>query len=592
MKERSRSSLFRRISFIIILVQLMVAVALLLYLTNAIGNFNLSREQVSLKKLTGFLALNQQALTNPDGAEDLLKQAQELDVRLTLIKSDGTVLLDSERNASDMDNHANRPEVIQAMATGTGQATRYSNTLKTELIYFTERIPEKSEEPGSNVMVLRLSRPLAATTAITTELWTALTVAFGGATLVSFISLLLLSRSISKRMQVAVNSAERFAAGDFTRRLNEEGPIEFSELARALNGMAENLDLSISALRVQTSETLAILQSVSDALIALDNDQRILQLNSAALEMFNLRDVDIRGRILQEVILEPSLQKAVKVALELGTRQVAEITFANGSRLAEMVAEPLLDGEGSPIGTVLALEEVTRLRQLERIRSDFAANVSHELRTPITSIAGYAEILEETEDPDLIRKSSEVIIRNVRRLSAIIEDLLSLARLEDPQRKGTLELEPLDVEPIVSAAVHATLEAAKNKNTTIRVDIEGRPQAQGTRPLLEQAIGNLLTNAIKYGDPDGTVIIRASEMPDGMTRISVEDDGPGIDSEHLERIFERFYRVDGSRSRDLGGTGLGLAIVKHIASVIGGEVGVQSRVGIGTTFQITLPSGS
>ena len=192
-----------------------------------------------------------------------------------------------------------------------------------------------------------------------------------------------------------------------------------SGLARSLNGMAEELDSSISALQLQTSEMLAILQSMSNAVIALDREHRIIRLNNASLQMFDLADIDLRGRLLQEVIREPALQEAADTALKSSIRFTAEISFSQSTRIAELVAEPMTDGKGETIGTVVVLEEVTRLRQLERIRTDFAANVSHELRTPITSIGGYAEILQDTDDPDMIRKCADVIVRNTHRLSAI-----------------------------------------------------------------------------------------------------------------------------------------------------------------------------
>ena len=258
-----------------------------------------------------------------------------------------------------------------------------------------------------------------------------------------------LARSIGRQTRRATDAARRFADGDFSGRLREDAADEFRELAVALNAMAGELDSSIDALQVQTSEMFSILQSMSNGLIALDRDQRIIRLNAAALGMFELADVEIRGRLLQEVIREPALQDAVKASLKSGVRHMAEIPFARSTRIAELVAEPLTDGRGVVIGTVILLEEITRLRQLERIRTDFAANVSHELRTPITSINGYAELLQETDDPALVRKCGDVIVRNGQRLSNIIEDLLTLARIEDPERRSVLELEAISIASII-----------------------------------------------------------------------------------------------------------------------------------------------
>ena len=404
-----------------------------------------------------------------------------------------------------------------------------------------------------------------------------------------------LGRSIGRQTRRATDAARRFADGDFSGRLREDAADEFRELAFALNAMAGELDSSIDALQVQTSEMFSILQSMSNGLIALDREQRIIRLNAAALGMFELADVEIRGRLLQEVIREPALQDAVKASLKSGVRHMAEIPFARSTRIAELVAEPLTDGRGVVIGTVILLEEITRLRQLERIRTDFAANVSHELRTPITSINGYAELLQETDDPALVRKCGDVIVRNGQRLSNIIEDLLTLARIEDPERRSVLELEAVSIASIIESVVDSVTNAVTDDDPgspsgpEIIVKIEGDPRVRGTRPLLEQAVGNLVTNAVKYGGTTRPVEVRARVIEDEVT-IEVEDFGDGIASEHLDRIFERFYRVDRSRSRELGGTGLGLAIVKHITTALGGRIEARSRVGAGSTFRIALPA--
>ncbi|NCF39585.1 MAG: HAMP domain-containing protein [Planctomycetia bacterium] len=407
--------------------------------------------------------------------------------------------------------------------------------------------------------------------------------------------LAMLARSIGRQTRRATDAARRFADGDFSGRLREDAANEFRELAVALNAMAGELDSNIDALQVQTSEMLSILQSRSNGLIALDREQRIIRLNAAALGMFALADVEIRGRLLQEVIREPALQEAVKASRRSGVRYMTEIPFERSTRIAELVAEPLTDGRGVAIGTVILLEETTRLRQLERIRTDFAANVSHELRTPITSINGYAELLQETDDPALVRKCGDVIVRNGQRLSNIIEDLLTLARIEDPERRSVLELEAISVASIIESVVDSVKSAATDDDPgtpagpEIIVKIEGDPRVQGTRPLLEQAVGNLVTNAVKYGGTTRPVEVKARVI-EGEVTIEVEDFGDGISSEHLDRIFERFYRVDRSRSRELGGTGLGLAIVKHIATSLGGRIEARSRVGAGSAFTITLPA--
>ena len=570
------------------MVQVAVSLILMTSIADSVREFHREDLQKELLSDATVLAATIQDSTNPPRLPDSVARAATTEgLRLTLIASDGRVLQDNQSPAADMDNHAGRPEIAEALRSGSGKSIRFSQTVGADLVYAAIAMPR----PNGGSVILRVSQPLSLVTATERRITTAIGIALSAAVLITLLTLILLSRSISSRTRRAASAAKRFASGDFTGRLQEDGPIEMSGLARSLNGMAEELDSSISALQVQTSEMLAILQSMSNAVIALDREHRIIRLNNASLQMFDLADIDLRGRLLQEVIREPALQEAADTALKSRIRFTAEISFSQSTRIAELVAEPMTDGRGETIGTVVVLEEVTRLRQLERIRTDFAANVSHELRTPITSIGGYAEILQDTDDPVMIRKCADVIVRNTHRLSAIIEDLLALARIEDPQRRSMLDLEPVRISSVIDSVIHLTKESAGAQNVSLISRIDGDPVARGTRPLLEQAISNLVSNAIKYGGGEAPIEIRCSTTDQGMVQIDVEDFGPGIAHEHLDRIFERFYRVDRSRSRELGGTGLGLAIVKHIAGVLGGSIEARSQLGVGSIFTITLPSG-
>ena len=515
--------------------------------------------------------------------------AKEAGIRITLIGTDGTVLADSDSDPALMDNHGNRPEIMAAFNNGEGSSIRYSQTLGADLVYVAHEI-DFSSQPGPPSVALRASRRMSV--AILTEesiIW-AIAFALCANVAVVVITLLALSRSIGVRMQQTAIAARRFANRDLSTRLEEGGPAEFADLAKALNDMAGKLHLSISTLEMQTSEMLSILQSMSNAVIALDGEQCVLRLNSAALEMFDLTEADAIARPVQEVLHESELHDTINKALRTGVRYVDEISLTSGSsRRAQVVAEPLRDAAGKPSGIVLVLEEVTRLRQLEKIRTDFAANVSHELRTPITSIQGYVEMIQDTDDPERRQMCIEVISRNTRRLAAIIEDLLALARLEGTERDSTLEFEMIPLDSIAQAVAQTYKELADRRSATITIAIDSNPMVRGTRQLLEQAIGNLVVNAIVYGGEGNRIEIRTRNTTEGNVRIEIADNGPGIPLEHLDRIFERFYRVDRGRSREVGGTGLGLAIVKHIATVLGGSVEVRSALSHGSVFCIVLP---
>jgi two-component system phosphate regulon sensor histidine kinase PhoR len=361
--------------------------------------------------------------------------------------------------------------------------------------------------------------------------------------------------------------------------------------------MSNQLNDQIDQLEVQRNELDAILRSMESGVIALDLSRRVLRLNKAARRLLGIWGEDARGRLLEEVTDQPALIEFVKHAMVQDGKVMDQFELYGASpTVVRVVKRSLMDAEERITGLVLIINDITRLKRLEGIRSDFAANVSHELRTPITNIKGYVETLRETtlENSDQFRNFLDVIDRNTSRLGAIVEDMLALTRIEQSGDTETLEHEPRQVAEIVRTVFSHLEPEARDREIELELDIEGQIAALVNSPLMEQAIMNLVSNAIKYTHPRTpvTVAVRRRHPEDqkhGEITIAVVDRGPGIAQEHLPRIFERFYRVDKARSRAVGGTGLGLAIVKHIAIVHGGRVDVQSEVGQGTTFTIILP---
>lgn len=342
-------------------------------------------------------------------------------------------------------------------------------------------------------------------------------------------------------------------------------------------------------LETQQRELLGILQGMSIAVVAADRSTGVLSMNPPACELLGLGDREPRGSTFRELELDTALCEFVDAAIAGGGRRVGDLQLGSEPvRSVVLRSEPVHDGSGALHGIVLVLDDVTRLRRLEVMRSDFAANVSHELRTPITAIQGYAELLADAPD-DSAADYAQIIQRNSRRLSNIIEDLLALARLEDSDQAASLDEEPVPLHELLDAVVRACSAEAETAQVTVAVACDGHLVVNGSRPLLEQAVGNLLTNAIRYGGGDSTVRLNAQSTVDGEACIAVIDNGQGIPPEHHGRVFERFYRVDGGRSRQVGGTGLGLAIVKHIALVHGGSVNLAATAGGGCTFTLTLP---
>ncbi len=341
-----------------------------------------------------------------------------------------------------------------------------------------------------------------------------------------------------------------------------------------------------------------ILRATPIAVIALDHLQRVLSANPAAERLLSFDEPSARGRLLQEAIRQPGLNRMISTALANHGRFDGELHLELDMPLEVQVCCESLHHEDHPAGLVISLVDVTRMRRLESMRSEFAANVSHELRTPITNIKGYVETLLQVrlEDPERMRRFLEIVHRNTVRLSGIVEDILTLAFLEEPEAKQSLARTPIRATEIVQQVVEDLGSAANAKSIRVQISPVGNTRVSeililANRSLAEQALANLLSNAIKYS-AEGTEVGIEISTEGPLIRIAVADQGPGIAAKHLPRIFERFYRVDKARARTQGGTGLGLAIVKHIASIHGGQVEVTSQVSQGSRFSLLLPKAA
>ncbi len=401
-----------------------------------------------------------------------------------------------------------------------------------------------------------------------------------------------LSRRISRPLEEMTASAQRFASGDLEYRLPTSDTAEISTLAEAMNQMAEELDERIRTISRQQNEQEAMFLSMNDGVLAVDCEGTILNLNEACARLLHTELPRLKGRKVHEVIRKPDLLGFVEAALAgsepiEGTVQIHDtedrILRANGTTLH--------DAKRQKIGALVVMHDMTRLHRLENVRRDFVANVSHELRTPITSIKGFVETLLDGawDDPENCERFLKIVLRQVNRLNAIIEDLLILSRIERGSEEHTVHLEPDSIREMLEAALQMCQKKAEAKGVHLDLDCVQDLTAEMNAHLLEQAVVNLIDNAIKYSQAGMTVYISAVEEA-GNVVVRVKDEGCGIEATHLPRLFERFYRVDKARSRELGGTGLGLAIVKHIILAHRGEVEVESRVRRGTTFSIRIPA--
>ena len=591
-------SLFWQLAAALIALHLLVALLVGWFGYIRVRGFHYEQTSSELDRLTRLNAPHLAALmaagTERDSAS-LQSAATDdgamLDIRMTIVAPDGRVIADSSHDPSGMENHAGRPEIAQAIAGEVGAAIRRSPTLDQHMLYVARGIRSAD---GRLLGVVRMARPLDALHREMRGLMIA--IATGAAlVIVSTLALLLMvSYRLDRGMQRLTRGATRFAEGELDYRVPRSGSGALADLADALNRMADHLNHRMTRIKAQHNELQAIVQSMNSAVVALDLDQRILSVNRAAQSMLNLNGHDVRGRLLQEVLRQPQLNRFVMRAMTSPGEIDDELDLEGPvSATVEATSQPLRDGRDQQVGLLVLLNDITRLRRLESVRSDFAANVSHELRTPITNIKGYVETMLDvgTEQPEQAARFLGIIKRNTDRLAAIIEDLLALARLEQPDMRSTLERRSMPVRRLVGAVVAQHEGDAQRKQIAIHSDIPPDLAVNVSPHLVEQAISNLLSNAIKYSPGDTRVMIAARPCNADEVSISVSDQGPGIDSKHLPRIFERFYRVDKARSRELGGTGLGLAIVKHIALVHGGRVEVESRLGHGTVFRFILPAG-
>jgi len=533
--------------------------------------------------------IKEMVIDNDPGLDALCeKLGDSSGTRITVVSKGGEVLADSERSPDVMDDHSDRPEVREALSGELGMRTRFSKTMGKDMVY----IALPLEHEGRTIAVLRNSVPLGSVVAELEAVYGR--ILLGGLVIAVLAAAtgLIISRKITKPLEEMRRGAEDFARGDLSSRLHVPRSKELGGLAEAMNEMAVQLDERIKTITRRRNEQNAILSSMVEGVVGIDIYERIISINKAAVEMLGANRQDLAGRSVQEIVRNKALQKMVSDVLEKGVSVEEEIVIdSGGPRHLQATSAMMRDDNGKVTGAVLVLNDITRIRRLETVRSEFVANVSHELRTPITSIKGFVETILEgaIKSPEDTERFLNIISRQVNQLNAIIEDLLLLSRLEGDPERASMPLKPGKICEVLESAVEVCGLRAVDKDISIGLDCAVDLSAEINVPLLTQAVVNLIDNAVIYSGPGSEVLVEA-RLETGEVRISVTDQGPGIDDEHLSRLFERFYRVDRARSRKLGGTGLGLAIVKHIVQSHGGSVSVSSKPGKGSVFIIILPS--
>lgn len=514
--------------------------------------------------------------------------------RITLVAADGTVLADSavaEADLAAVENHRSRPEIQQALATGQGTDIRASHTTGERTMY---RAIALDRSPGEPAVFLRLGLPMTMLDRETAKLQRNLAIALGAAFLMAVLLSIWLARNITKPLSDMAGVARRLATGDSTIRIHTHSRDEVGLLGDTLNQMTDQLRAKIDELSEDRAQLLAMLTSMVEGVLVLDFRGHVLQVNPALERMFGVSRSDARGRPCAEVFRHHQLMELVADILRTRTNHEDEIVLAPTGRCLHIEASVAGGERENEACAVLVFHDITELRRLEKIRKDFVANVSHELRTPLTSIKGYVEALLDggKDDPDTAVNFLTIILKQSDRLNLILEDLLELSKIESGS--VSFKEDPVDLRHLIDRTLSMIKPMAdKKRHQLISRVAEHLPLITGDEGRLVQVLTNLLDNAVKYTPEHGTVTVAAQATADAAhaqtIELTVTDTGMGIPEQDRPRVFERFYRVDKARSRELGGTGLGLAIVKHIVEGHGGQVWVEGSQPHGSRFVVRLP---
>ncbi len=517
---------------------------------------------------------------------------QKLGVRITLIDQEGVVLADSDEDPALMDNHSDRPEIKEAFRNEKkGVATRYSDTLDEEMYYLAVPLDYDFKPDGGEalVFVLRLALPLAVINRAINDLLMFITGALLVSSLIAMGAAFVLSRKITGPIGKISSAARDIAAGNFLPALKVEGRDELAMLAENITEMGRSLKEKIDQVTWQKNKLETVVSSMSSGTILADSDLRVEMINPAAERLFDLDNRGAAGKSLQSLIRYHALHENLKAALRDGRTRIMELsTYYPHSAILETYILPVTGSKKEIIGVLLLFHEVTRLRSIEKMRSDFVANVSHEMRTPLTTLRGYTEtILHEELSREQLLEFLSIIDREVTRLSSLVDDLLGLARIEN--EKDFVEKETVALNQLIDEALGRVESLRDEKGLKIEfTSFTEELYISGNREWLCQALVNILENSIRYGRPDGRIDISVT-FDNSSATVEIEDDGPGIPEADLPYVFERFYRVDKARSRKSGGTGLGLSIVKHILEAHATSYTLESTEGKGSVFRFTLP---
>ncbi|HHQ1044142.1 TPA: two-component system histidine kinase PnpS [Listeria monocytogenes] len=512
---------------------------------------------------------------------------EEIDARITVIDSKGDVVADTKKDPEKLDNHMNRPEVTDILKKGesVGISIRESDSLGYSMLYVAVPVKHQGKTDG----VLRISISLESVDAAVAKLWGNLALIFGIALVIIAAISVFIARKITRPVREIIEVSTDLANHKYDSRIHGKISGELQDLSISVNTLAESLETQMFEIKQNEQRLNAIVQNLVSGVMLINVDKQVIMTNRTMYQI--LGETEITGKPFYEVIKSFALSQLIEATFETKTIQQKEIIlYFPREMILDASVSPILGENGEITGIILLLHDITQIRHLENVRSEFVTNVSHELKTPVTALKGFAETLLDGAmyDEVLLKKFLTIIKEESDRLHRLIMDILALSRIEQNPVAENVEL--VDIDEVIEQSARTIFEMATEKN--IRVTIPEKTSAsvmiETDRDKLQQIIINLLSNAINYTPVDGKVEVKLIEQ-EAEVIIEVTDNGIGIPAKDIDRVFERFYRVDKARSRHSGGTGLGLSIVKHLVENCGGRIEVESQEEVGSTFRVTLP---
>ncbi|MGM0688506.1 MAG: ATP-binding protein [Bacillota bacterium] len=585
---------WRLISYYLVVIALIVILmgAFFIWFLNYFYMQTLSENLYIQARLVSLLV--EEKLDRDAGSEDLdsiIKNlGEEFDLRLTLVNYDGTVLADSAQDPAFMENHGDRPEILEALRQGKGTATRHSVTLDKEMYYMAVPLGIAGIEGnnGKVTVIVRLALSLNDINQAVFSLKLFILGALFVAALAALVASVVFSDRITGPIKKISAAANSIAGGNFSPSLEVAGKDELADLAKNIKEMGIALNKKIEQVLWEKNKLETVVSSMSSGIILTDRDLKIELINPAAEELFDLSRDDVIGKSFNLAIRNYALNENLRAVTIDGETRVMEVNlYYPRPTVLDTYILPVHGTNHRIIGNLILFHDTTELRSIEKMRSDFVANVSHELRTPLTTVRGYTEtIIHEELNREQLIDFLQVIDKETKRLSSLLDDLLDLAQIEN--EKGFIKKEQVDLKGLIGEALKRVEDVRKVQSAQITLNMpENVVYVSGNPEWLGQALVNILENSIKHGY-EGVIVNVFMSVDGSHAEIKIKDNGPGIPEEDLPYVFERFYRVDKSRSRKAGSTGLGLSIVKHILEAHDASYDLSSKAGEGTTFTFKL----